>query len=117
MIKTYKGRRVDGEVVVAVETTPGPAHERKLNPRFDLRNHSPTGFEWGYGGSGPAQLALALCVDALDGYDDNADERAQKVYQSFKFAVVGHLKDGWKLTDVQVREAIEKLEARQNREG
>lgn len=26
----------------------------------NLRNHSPDGFNWGYGGSGPAQLALAI---------------------------------------------------------
>jgi hypothetical protein len=32
-----------------------------LDPRHDLYNHSPDGFEWGYHGSGPAQLALALC--------------------------------------------------------
>ena len=31
-----------------------------LDPRYDLRNHSPTGFAWGYGGSGPSQLALAI---------------------------------------------------------
>ena len=36
---------------------------RRLKPRFDLRQHSPTGFEWGFGGSGPAQLALALLAD------------------------------------------------------
>src|SRR5262245_55620958 len=29
-------------------------------------NHSPDGFAWGYGGSGPAQLALAILLDALD---------------------------------------------------
>ena len=26
-------------------------------------NHSPDGFDWGYGGSGPAQLALAICIE------------------------------------------------------
>lgn len=31
--------------------------------RLDLRNHSPSGFNWGYGGSGPAQLALAILVN------------------------------------------------------
>ena len=31
-----------------------------------LRNHSPNGFEWGYGGSGPSQLALALLLEELD---------------------------------------------------
>jgi hypothetical protein len=27
------------------------------------RNHSPDGFSWGYGGSGPAQLALAIMLE------------------------------------------------------
>ena len=31
----------------------------------DLVNHSPDGTEWGYAGSGPAQLALALLAHAL----------------------------------------------------
>jgi Family of unknown function (DUF6166) len=36
--------------------------ERELLPDRSLRvrKHSPDGFNWGYGGSGPAQLALAL---------------------------------------------------------
>jgi len=38
---------------------------RPLEWRLDLRNHSPTGLEWGYGGSGPAQPALALAADVL----------------------------------------------------
>ena len=48
--------------------------------RLDLFNHSPTGFSWGYGGSGPAQLALALLADAL-GHDD----LAVRLHQAFKF--------------------------------
>jgi len=31
-----------------------------LEASLKVVNHSPTGFAWGYGGSGPAQLALAL---------------------------------------------------------
>jgi len=33
-----------------------------LAPSLALWNHSPTGFAWGYLGSGPAQLALALLL-------------------------------------------------------
>jgi Family of unknown function (DUF6166) len=51
-MKTYAGKRQGYSVSVTVDG-------RRLNPRLDLWNHSPTGFEWGYGGSGPAQLALA----------------------------------------------------------
>jgi len=40
----------------------------KLTPErsLELADHSPSGFEWGYGGSGPAQLALALLLDYTD---------------------------------------------------
>jgi hypothetical protein len=33
-------------------------------PSQKVWNHSPDGFSWGYGGSGPAQLALALLLHA-----------------------------------------------------
>ena len=42
-------------------------------------DHSPTGFEWGYGGSGPAQLALALLLETTDD-----EELSASLYQSFK---------------------------------
>jgi hypothetical protein len=72
---------------------------KELDPRFDLRNHSPTGFAWGYGGSGPAQLALAILADA---YGD--DEIAQELYQDFKWAFIAHLpqdKD-WMISETAV---------------
>lgn len=45
-------------------------------------NHSPDGFNWGYGGSGPAQLALAIVL-ALTGKSDG--------YQDFKWRVIASL--------------------------
>lgn len=42
----------------SVEVTPARS--------LELVNHSPDGFELGYAGSGPAQLALAILVDSLD---------------------------------------------------
>jgi hypothetical protein len=68
MGKLYQGVRVDGDAHVYVITDSGRA---PLPPCNEIRDHSPDGFEWGYGGSGPAQLALALCVDALGGNDVN----------------------------------------------
>ena len=54
-------------------------------------NHSPTGFEWGYQGSGPAQLALAILLDITDN-----PEEACKNYQLFKLQVVGLIKaESW----------------------
>jgi Family of unknown function (DUF6166) len=52
---------------------------RFLNPRNELVNHSPDGFSWGYAGSGPAQLALAMLMEVLDDW-----ERVQPIYQLFK---------------------------------
>ena len=56
-------------------------------------NHSPTGLEWGYGGSGPAQLALTLLGAVRD------KPFAMTYYQRFKQDVVASLKyDRWDLT-------------------
>lgn len=101
-MKTYSGVRTEGGCAVTVTGPDGP---RGLDPRFDLRTHSPDGFEWGYGGSGPAQLALALAADVL-----GDDEAAQGVYQRLKFRVVGRLPaDGWSLTEGELAEAIRSL--------
>jgi hypothetical protein len=57
-----------------------------------LRNHSPDGFAWGYSGSGPAQLALALLADAAlqAGWED-AIELARAHYQKFKAEVIASI--------------------------
>lgn len=61
---------------------------------LEIRNHSPTGFEWGYGGSGPAQLALALVADAF-----GVSYAVPSVYQVLKARIVANLPaDGWQLT-------------------
>lgn len=70
-----------------------------LNPRFDLHNHSPDGFSWGYNGSGPAQLALAIVSDFLGN-----DCAALDVYQDFKREIVANLVQDqiWALTGEQL---------------
>ncbi|HJT79504.1 MAG TPA: DUF6166 domain-containing protein, partial [Gemmataceae bacterium] len=61
-MKTYHGMRTEAGCTVTVEED---GQFTTLPHRLDLRNHSPTGLEWGYAGSGPAQLALALAADVL----------------------------------------------------
>jgi hypothetical protein len=105
-MKTYTGYRTPQGCVVKVHEANGSSHDLPL--RLDLRNHSPTGPEWGYGGSGPAQLALALAADVL-----GDDEAAQTVYQQLKFKLVGRLPhDGWSLTEEQLRQAIQEIQDR-----
>lgn len=55
-----------------------------LNRSLQLVNHSPSGFNWGYGGSGPAQLALALLVEFMP----NKETLAIRLHQQFKVDVV-----------------------------
>ena len=64
-----------------------------LPPRHDLRNHSPDGFSWGYGGSGPSQLALAMLVTIT------TKAEALREYQNFKWACLARIPSStsWKL--------------------
>ncbi len=58
-----------------------------LNPEASLKvcNHSPTGFSWGDGGSGPAKVALALLM-VFEGR-----EFAERNYMDFKWQIVAKL--------------------------
>lgn len=99
--KTYRGERdKKGRVRVIVDN-------RVLPLRLDLVNHSPDGFEWGYAGSGPAQLALALLADAT-----GDDERAIRMHQPFKFKVVAMMSRSkkWVLTDEMILKILKGLE-------
>lgn len=106
-MKTYRGIPPHG-VVVDVDDAgkKGFIGTYTLAPRLDLRNHSPTGFSWGYDGSGPSQLALAICVDCVGRL------RALQVYQIFKADVIATFPGDqpWSLTEAQVRKAIEAAE-------
>jgi hypothetical protein len=53
----YIGSRVPNHVGPGrVEVIDPDGRKRKLDPRLDLRRHSPDGFQWGYAGSGPSAL-------------------------------------------------------------
>ena len=96
-------------VYVIQRTTQGVAcsvNGRPLPLRLDLWNHSPTGFEFGYGGSGPAQLALAILADCC------GDELAVVYHQPFKRAVIARLPaEGGSLTGTFVRDVLAGLQA------
>jgi hypothetical protein len=101
-MKTYVGKRVGLAVVVTVDG-------RRLKPRLDLFNHSPTGFEWGYGGSGPAQLALAILADHC-----TDTQEALNLHQRFKWSVVAELPDsGWRLDSWDIDAAIDAIRSKE----
>jgi len=98
-IVTYTGFRSSriGAVVRKNRTILSPMASRKI------RDHSPDGFEWGYGGSGPSQLALALLLDVT-----GDPVIALSHYQRFKFSIVGGWGDRWEITNLEIRSWIEK---------
>lgn len=92
---TYKGKRTNKGVGSQIVLRNG----RPLSPRASLKlyPHSPDGFNWGYGGSGPAQLALALLYNAT--HDKNL---ALHNYQAFKWGHVSRWGDSWQITDQEI---------------
>ena len=94
----YQGKRTARGNVVTV-------NGQYLNARLDIYAHSPTGFEWGYGGSGPAQLALAILAH------EYGQQVAQNWYQDFKWAVVARFGHEWTLTSADIEGAIRALQA------
>lgn len=93
--RRYKGTRPSRTVSV---------NGRLLNARNDLINHSPDGFEWGYEGSGPAQLALAILADFMEN-----DSLALQQYQDFKRDFIAKLDQerGWEITGLQIQKWIQ----------
>jgi hypothetical protein len=113
-MKVYSGTRVldrdgkaHGEPSVVVQNVVGdePSDRRPLT---HVPYHSPDGFEWGYAGSGPADLALAILADY---FGEPADfvlsalrsmwtprSKAAALHQSFKgqFVAPEH-RDEWQL--------------------
>ena len=61
-------------------------------PSQKLINHSPDGFQWGYGGSGPSQLALALLLDVTG---DSGLSVA--LHQDFKNNFVATWGESWQM--------------------
>lgn len=106
--KTYVGRRDrTGTAIVFVIDEHGES--TKLALCLNLANHSPTGFEWGYAGSGPAQLALALLVDAT-----GDEQTALRLHQEFKFTVIAKLPRAkpWRLSQQAIITTADKLASR-----
>jgi len=63
-------------------------NDQLLSPdrSLSVANHSPSGFNWGYAGSGPSQLALALLI-----YFTDDEFFSRRHYQAFKREVIATL--------------------------
>lgn len=103
-LRRYEARSFGTVTVVDVDGS-----RRPLDPRLDLRNHSPTGFSYGYSGSGCAQLALAILCDIYD------DEKAIEFYQQFKFKKIATMRrdEPFSMTAAEVMAVMEEIEREQ----
>jgi hypothetical protein len=59
--------------------------EIDIKKSLAVRNHAPSGFAWGYSGSGPSQLALAILMHFLPA------NIAESIYMRFKVAAIATL--------------------------
>jgi hypothetical protein len=135
-MKTYHGMRLERCIVVVRDGR----RRYPLDPKNDIHNHSPD-FEWGYCGSGPAQLALALVADACqhvcpDCNGDSAvimdgpcpecggkgvvvDEQAIQpaVYQEVtRVLVAGIGESDWILSEDEIRRLVAQIQLRIERD-
>lgn len=70
---------------------------------LDVAEHSPTGLEWGYLGSGPHQLAIALLREVTEDVD-----YAREMAQHFKEQVVVSMPHfGWRMRETVIKTWVE----------
>ena len=93
-MKVYAGARGLSGAAVTVDGAP-------LDPRLEVRAFSRVGFEWGFEGPGPRQLALAILADCLG---DPA--RALASCEAFMKGVVATLDNDWALAEADVMAAL-----------
>jgi len=111
MIEGYFGRRLTPALATAsdVEVIKQDDFGKRILsplPSQKLCNHSPDGFSCGYSGSGPAQLALAILLDAtLD------EEVAQANYQDFKDMHVAKWGNNWCILMSEITQFLEEQKA------
>jgi hypothetical protein len=78
------------------------ANGKPLSPERSVKafNHSPSGFSWGFGGSGPAQLALAILLRYLP------EKEAVSLHQDFKWKFIATLPQEGFETELDIRRWI-----------
>jgi len=102
-MRTIVGRRVASPTVLVREDG------KPDRPLKHYVKHSPDGFEWGYGGSGPADLAYAILREIFK-MDPAAEKLASKYYHPFKRVIIEKLpRDQFDLPEKRIREVLAKI--------
>lgn len=84
---------------------------KKISPKRSLavRNKSSTGFSWGYGGSGPAQLALAVLLLYWLPVD------AEDYFQDFKASCIAGLPQTDFIQDIELRRILLEIDLKRHK--
>lgn len=93
----YRGDRTIDGVKVTADGHP-------LDPQFQLKTLSTEGFEWGYEGAEPAQLALALLAAH---YDDKIN--TLKHFEVFMCEIVANFANEWEMSSDDIDVALSNL--------
>lgn len=109
-MKTYIGTRdaqSNCEVKVEVDGRSYPLRHTIL--------HSPAGYNWGYSGSGPADLALSILCDHLGEHPTAkqlraGETKAQRLHQKFKFKFVAGWEQTWQINEDEIAAWIKESE-------
>ena len=95
-MKIFRGRKSDTGCVVELDNE-GYLTNLSLEKSLQVVNHSPDGFQWGYNGSGPAQLAAAI-LNEITG----DPELTLSYYQMFKFDHVAKWGETFEISEEEV---------------
>lgn len=93
-MKVFRGDRTIDGVQVTVD-------DRRLPVQHGHKSFSENGFEWGYEGSEPRQLAFAILAEHLG--DENA---AAALADGFMRAIVANFGNEWEMSSADIDEAL-----------
>ena len=96
-MKVYRGDRTLDGLKVSVDREP-------LDLHLGVKAISENGFEWGYEGPEPAQLALAILCDH---YGD--PDKAARNADDFMKRVVANFNNEWEMTSEDVDTALDNI--------
>ena len=77
-------------VEVTVEIVDKDMISKDVYPLHHHIKHSPSGFEWGYNGSGPTELARCILADHFNNDIEKID-RSQDMYIKFRNEVIASM--------------------------
>ena len=104
-MKIFRGRKIGTDCIVEL-TDEGYTTQLSLEKSLLVVDHSKDGFQWGYNGSVPAQLAAAILYEGTDDLD-----LTRQYYQLFKSDHVFYWGTDFEINEFQVRDWLRSVGA------